>query len=248
MGYVLPWGQMSFLGAPPSSPTCSPAIPYFGESIVTLLWGRLFRRQSDAEPLLLAALSAAVRDSQAVVVLHVWALHVAGQNNPAGVEPKTEKDNRTVHAARQPSRICSAPAASCCSTPGSSSTCRIISATPGQLHRRQSRRNPGPYRARVVLPAVLRDASQHSKQARRRDRDVLVDPDTGILAVARYRENQVVPDIVRWRSSSSGFFCRRRRACWVTSARKPPEGIYVIAGPHPDLLLLRLFPDRCCRC
>src|SRR5438309_6313389 len=25
-------------------------------------------------------------------VLHVWALHVAGQNNPAGVEPKTEKD------------------------------------------------------------------------------------------------------------------------------------------------------------
>jgi ubiquinol-cytochrome c reductase cytochrome b/c1 subunit len=27
-----------------------------------------------------------------VVVLHVWALHVAGQNNPAGVEPKTEKD------------------------------------------------------------------------------------------------------------------------------------------------------------
>jgi ubiquinol-cytochrome c reductase cytochrome b/c1 subunit len=26
------------------------------------------------------------------VVLHVWALHVAGQNNPAGVEPKTEKD------------------------------------------------------------------------------------------------------------------------------------------------------------
>ena len=27
-----------------------------------------------------------------VVVLHVWALHVAGQNNPAGVEPKTPKD------------------------------------------------------------------------------------------------------------------------------------------------------------
>jgi ubiquinol-cytochrome c reductase cytochrome b/c1 subunit len=27
-----------------------------------------------------------------VVVLHIWALHVAGQNNPAGVEPKTEKD------------------------------------------------------------------------------------------------------------------------------------------------------------
>src|SRR3974377_1482701 len=27
-----------------------------------------------------------------VVVLHVWALHVAGQNNPAGIEPKLDKD------------------------------------------------------------------------------------------------------------------------------------------------------------
>ena len=27
-----------------------------------------------------------------VVVLHVWALHVAGQNNPAGIEPKSDKD------------------------------------------------------------------------------------------------------------------------------------------------------------
>ena len=27
-----------------------------------------------------------------VVVLHIWALHVAGQNNPAGIEPRTEKD------------------------------------------------------------------------------------------------------------------------------------------------------------
>src|SRR5204863_8762320 len=27
-----------------------------------------------------------------VVVLHIWALHVAGQNNPTGIEPKTEKD------------------------------------------------------------------------------------------------------------------------------------------------------------
>ena len=27
-----------------------------------------------------------------VVVLHIWALHVVGQNNPTGVEPKTDKD------------------------------------------------------------------------------------------------------------------------------------------------------------
>ncbi len=53
--------------------------------------GRLFGRQPDPErffslhyllPFIIAG----------VVVLHIWALHVAGQNNPAGVEAKTEKD------------------------------------------------------------------------------------------------------------------------------------------------------------
>ncbi len=63
-----------------------------------------------------------------VVVLHVWALHVAGQNNPAGVEPKTEKDTcRSRHT--RPSRTRSAWPASCCSSPGSCSTSRTISAT-----------------------------------------------------------------------------------------------------------------------
>ena len=32
-----------------------------------------------------------------VVVLHIWALHVPGSNNPAGVEPKTEKDTLPFH-------------------------------------------------------------------------------------------------------------------------------------------------------
>ena len=60
MGYVLPWGQMSFWGATVITNLFS-AVPYFGESIVTLSVGRLLSRQPDAEPLLLAALSAAVR-------------------------------------------------------------------------------------------------------------------------------------------------------------------------------------------
>ena len=90
MGYVLPWGQMSFWGATVITNLFS-AIPYVGESIVTLLWGgysvgnptlnRFFSLHS-LLPFVIAG----------VVVLHVWALHVAGQNNPAGVEPKTEKD------------------------------------------------------------------------------------------------------------------------------------------------------------
>jgi ubiquinol-cytochrome c reductase cytochrome b/c1 subunit len=90
MGYVLPWGQMSFWGATVITNLFS-AIPYFGESIVTLLWGgysvgnptlNRFFSLHYLLPFVIAG----------VVVLHVWALHVAGQNNPAGVEPKTGKD------------------------------------------------------------------------------------------------------------------------------------------------------------
>ncbi len=90
MGYVLPWGQMSFWGATVITNLFS-AIPYVGESIVTLLWGgysvgnptlNRFFSLHYLLPFVIAG----------VVVLHVWALHVAGQNNPAGVEPQTEKD------------------------------------------------------------------------------------------------------------------------------------------------------------
>src|SRR6266700_1467140 len=90
MGYVLPWGQMSFWGATVITNLFS-AVPYFGESIVTLLWGgysvgnptlNRFFSLHYLLPFVIAG----------VVVLHVWALHVAGQNNPAGVEAKTEKD------------------------------------------------------------------------------------------------------------------------------------------------------------
>src|SRR5712671_5872724 len=90
LGYTLPWGQMSFWGATVITNLFS-AIPYFGESIVTLLWGgysvgsptlNRFFSLHYLLPFVIAG----------VVVLHIWALHVAGQNNPAGVEPKTEKD------------------------------------------------------------------------------------------------------------------------------------------------------------
>lgn len=90
MGYVLPWGQMSFWGATVITNLFS-AIPVVGDSIVTLLWGgysvgnptlNRFFSLHYLLPFVIAG----------VVVLHIWALHVVGQNNPAGVEPKTEKD------------------------------------------------------------------------------------------------------------------------------------------------------------
>jgi ubiquinol-cytochrome c reductase cytochrome b/c1 subunit len=90
MGYVLPWGQMSFWAATVITNLFS-AIPGVGESIVTWLWGGFavgnptlnrFYSLHYLLPFVIAG----------VVVLHIWALHVAGQNNPTGVEPQSEKD------------------------------------------------------------------------------------------------------------------------------------------------------------
>src|SRR3569832_1253609 len=90
MGYVLVWGQMSFWGATVITNFFS-AIPGVGDAIVTWLWGgyavgnptlNRFFSLHYLLPFVIAG----------VVVLHVWALHVAGQNNPAGIEPKTDKE------------------------------------------------------------------------------------------------------------------------------------------------------------
>ena len=89
MGYVLPWGQMSFWGATVITNLFS-AIPLVGTSITTWLWGgysvdnptlNRFFSLHYLLPFMIAA----------VVALHVWALHVAGQNNPTGVEVKDVK-------------------------------------------------------------------------------------------------------------------------------------------------------------
>src|SRR5689334_17008630 len=90
MGYVLPWGQMSFWAATVITNLFS-AIPVVGEAVVTWLWGgysvgnptlNRFYSLHYLLPFVIAG----------VVVLHVWALRVVGQNNPAGIEPKSEKD------------------------------------------------------------------------------------------------------------------------------------------------------------
>ena len=90
MGYVLPWGQMSYWAATVITNLFS-AIPFFGDPIVTWLWGGYavgnptLQRFFSLHYLLPFVIVG-------VVVLHVWALHVTGQNNPAGVEAKSDKD------------------------------------------------------------------------------------------------------------------------------------------------------------
>ncbi len=90
MGYVLPWGQMSFWAATVITNLFS-AIPLVGDPVVTWLWGgyavgnptlNRFYSLHYLLPFVIAG----------VVVLHIWALHMVGQNNPTGVEPKDEKD------------------------------------------------------------------------------------------------------------------------------------------------------------
>jgi ubiquinol-cytochrome c reductase cytochrome b/c1 subunit len=90
LGYVLPWGQMSYWAAKVITSLFS-AIPLVGNSIVTWLWGGYtvgpptLSRFFALHYLLPFALAA-------VVLLHIWALHVVGQNNPAGVDPRTDKE------------------------------------------------------------------------------------------------------------------------------------------------------------
>jgi ubiquinol-cytochrome c reductase cytochrome b/c1 subunit len=95
MGYVLPWGQMSLWGATVITNLFG-AIPLVGESVVTLLWGGFsvdnptlnrFFSLHYLIPFLIAG----------VVVLHIWALHVPGNNNPVGISVKSEQDTIPFH-------------------------------------------------------------------------------------------------------------------------------------------------------
>jgi ubiquinol-cytochrome c reductase cytochrome b subunit len=91
MGYVLPWGSMSFAGATVITNLFT-AIPLVGTSVAHWLWGgyavgdptlKRFYSLHYLLPFMIVG----------VVVLHVWALHVVGQNNPDGVDVKNvERD------------------------------------------------------------------------------------------------------------------------------------------------------------
>jgi quinol-cytochrome oxidoreductase complex cytochrome b subunit len=95
MGYVLPWGQMSFWGATVITNLFS-AFPIIGDPLVTWLWGGFsvdnptlnrFFSLHYLMPFVILGL----------VVLHVWALHTVRSNNPTGVEIKTPQDAIAFH-------------------------------------------------------------------------------------------------------------------------------------------------------
>src|SRR5271170_2272259 len=91
MGYVLPWGQMSYSGATVITNLFT-AIPVLGDKVILPL---LLGGPSVSDPTLhrffaLHYLLPFV--IFAVVFLHVAALHVSGSNNPLGIDVKTPKD------------------------------------------------------------------------------------------------------------------------------------------------------------
>ncbi|MBT5046924.1 MAG: cytochrome b [Rhodospirillaceae bacterium] len=95
LGYVLPWGQMSFWGATVITNLFS-AIPVIGDWVVTLLWGGFsvdnptlnrFFSLHYLMPFVIIG----------VVVLHVVALHQHGSNNPIGIDTKGEQDSIPFH-------------------------------------------------------------------------------------------------------------------------------------------------------
>ena len=98
LGYVLPWGQMSFWGAEVITNLIG-AVPLVGEPILIWLRGgpaidnATLNRFFSLHYLLPFVIFG-------VVVLHLWALHTSGQNNPAGVlipKERTAKDTLPFH-------------------------------------------------------------------------------------------------------------------------------------------------------
>ena len=95
MGYVLPWGQMSYWGATVITNLFS-AFPLVGEKIVIWLWGGFsvdnptlnrFFALHYLLPFVLVG----------VVFLHIAALHITGSNNPLGIDPKGPQDTLPFH-------------------------------------------------------------------------------------------------------------------------------------------------------
>jgi ubiquinol-cytochrome c reductase cytochrome b subunit len=95
MGYVLPWGQMSFWGAQVITGFFS-AIPVVGEPIREWLLGGFAPDNATLNrffslhyllPFVIAG----------VIILHIWSLHLTGSSNPTGVEVKNEQDTVPFH-------------------------------------------------------------------------------------------------------------------------------------------------------
>ncbi|AHX11536.1 cytochrome b [Neorickettsia helminthoeca str. Oregon] len=95
LGYVLPWGQMSFWAATVITNFFS-AIPLFGESITQWIWGG-FAVGSPTLNKFFALHYLFPFIIVAIVILHLAALHRFGSNNPSGIEVKSDSETVPFH-------------------------------------------------------------------------------------------------------------------------------------------------------
>jgi len=95
MGYVLPWGQMSFWGAKVITGLFG-ALPVVGTPIQTWLLGGFapdnaaLNRFFSLHYLLPFVIAG-------VIILHIWALHIPGSSNPTGIDVKGPQDTVPFH-------------------------------------------------------------------------------------------------------------------------------------------------------
>ena len=182
MGYVLPWGQMSFWGATVITNLFS-AIPLVGETIVTWLWGGFsvdnptLNRFFSLHYLLPFVIVG-------VVVLHLVALHQFGSNNPLGIDTKGPQDTMPFHPYYTVKDMFGLGVFLIIYA-----LLRVLRPEPvrraGQLHSGQPAGDAAAHRAGMVLPAVLRDPARRAEQAGRRGADVRLDRGPVRAAVAR---------------------------------------------------------------
>lgn len=95
MGYVLPWGQMSFWGAKVITGLFE-AIPLVGKPIQELLLGG-FAPDNAALNRFFSLHYLLPFVIVGVVIMHIWALHIPGSNNPTGVDVKGPQDTVPFH-------------------------------------------------------------------------------------------------------------------------------------------------------
>jgi ubiquinol-cytochrome c reductase cytochrome b subunit len=95
MGYVLPWGQMSYWGAQVIINLFG-AIPTIGEPLTEWIRGDYFISDATLNRFFALHVIALPLALLALVVLHLAALHEVGSNNPDGIDIKQHKDEHGV--------------------------------------------------------------------------------------------------------------------------------------------------------
>ena len=210
MGYSLPWGQMSFWAVTVITNLFSSLDSIWkglGTTIVEWLWGgysvsgvtlNRFYSLHYLLPFVIAGL----------VGLHLWALHIVGQNSPTGLDIKTTSDAVPI-----------SPYATSKDAVGMFAFLLLfvvvhvlpagLSRPRRQLHSGRSPGHAAAHRAGVVLPAVLRDPARHPLEAVRRHRHVLGDRRSSCSCRGSTPAACARPSTGRSIAGSSGSSCSR---------------------------------------